>query len=380
MQSPSNADKDAIATEMTGGGDEVVAESYSEESTKSSLHTPASEGSMELRGTAPMWEQFKGKSRSADKVMDKSRRYRTIDGVPGVGTDDSEDISQAFAARIKGSVIFLRFVCQNLQNGKKVPYLGQAGILRNPANGVLKFATCKHNLGTEENEHGELEVCLAPHECVLADGFTADIRLPSTGWSKTLNSATELRDGITWSNGFDISLGPIVNEQTAEENWPNDPVRAGFLNRLLTTELSLDVVDDNFSYDEDLKIGIIVNNPGVDEKAFSEVGGLDGIEVENTCATIARGVKETKIAAVCEEKDVVMIYTGQITLNGSQHIEYNINTYKGCSGAIVIVMDRDHPDFGKALAVHAGYKTELRTNLGFKLAGAFDRPFSAEEW
>lgn len=58
-------------------------------------------------------------------------------------------------------------------------------------------------------------------------------------------------------------------------------------------------------------------------------------------------MKETKIATVLREKDVVMIYTGYITLNSNQHIEYNVNTYKECSGAIVIVMDRDHPDFGK---------------------------------
>ena len=73
-------------------------------------------------------------------------------------------------------------------------------------------------------------------------------------------------------------------------------------------------------------------------------------------------------------ENVVMIYTGFITKgDDNHHIEYNVNTYKGCSGAIVIVMERGHPDFGKALAVHAGYKKELGNNIGFKLAGAFDR-------
>jgi hypothetical protein len=38
---------------------------------------------------------------------------------------------------------------------------------------------------------------------------------------------------------------------------------------------------------------------------------------------------------------------------GDQHIEYDINTYGGCSGVVVILMQRDHADFGKALAVHA---------------------------
>ena len=72
----------------------------------------------------------------------------------------------------------------------------------------------------------------------------------------------------------------------------------------------------------------------------------------------------------------MIIYTGAITKNGHQHIEYNVNTFKGCSGAIIIVMQRGHPDFGKARAVHGGYKHEFGQNVGFKLAGEFDR----EEW
>jgi len=258
--------------------------------------------------------------------------------------------------------------------------VGQAGIIRNPNTGELRFATCKHNLATAENDDGELEYCLEPHECVLADGASAHMNLPHTGWARTPRHAVELRDGVRWSYGFDIALGPIVNEQTAQENWPNRSIRADFLNRLLKKTRSFDVVDENFSYHAGLKIGIIVNNPGVGEEAFSEVGGLEGIEVEETYATVTKGLKETKIAAVCGDKDVVMIYTGHITLVGNEHIEYKINTYKGCSGAMVIVMERDHPDFGKVLAVHAGYKPALRTNLGFKLAGAFDRPYPAEEW
>ena len=77
------------------------------------------------------------------------------------------------------------------------------------------------------------------------------------------------------------------------------------------------------------------------------------------------------------QKADVMIYTGVITREPKteeDHIEYNVNTFKGCSGGIVIVMDRKHPDFGKAIAIHAGYSKSLKTNLGFKLAaGTFDR-------
>lgn len=111
MTSPRSADNDATAV-MVGGDDDAVAESYSGESIDC-LRTPGREGSLELRGTVPMTERFQGKPRSPEKVMDKSRRIKRVDGVPGVGTDDTESIDQKFAADIKGKVMLLQFVCWN---------------------------------------------------------------------------------------------------------------------------------------------------------------------------------------------------------------------------------------------------------------------------
>ena len=137
-----------------------------------------------------------------------------------------------------------------------------------------------------------------------------------------------------------------------------------------------EVVGDDFSYDLDLKIGIVVYSPpGIDKvEAFSEVeGGLASIQIESP-SSWANGVRgnEAKIRAVLGEPDTVMLYTGSISCDGSRHIEYNINSFKGCSGAIVIVMDRNHPDFGKALAVHAGYCDALGKNIAFKIAGGWE--------
>lgn len=56
----------------------------------------------------------------------------------------------------------------------------------------------------------------------------------------------------------------------------------------------------------------------------------------------------------------VNIYTGDIKYVGPKHIEYSINSFTGCSGAIVFLLDKDQPasvdasDFGKAVAVHSG--------------------------
>eukprot|EP00978_Attheya_sp_CCMP212_P008691 scaffold20426_cov47-Attheya_sp.AAC.7 len=59
----------------------------------------------------------------------------------------------------------------------------------------------------------------------------------------------------------------------------------------------------------------------------------------------------------------VNIYTGQITnvSPGKEAFEHNINTFRGCSGAVIFLLDVDQEghgviesDYGKAIAVHVG--------------------------
>mmetsp|Transcript_33334 Transcript_33334/g.50290 ORF Transcript_33334/g.50290 Transcript_33334/m.50290 type:complete len:143 (+) Transcript_33334:1004-1432(+) len=56
----------------------------------------------------------------------------------------------------------------------------------------------------------------------------------------------------------------------------------------------------------------------------------------------------------------VNIYTGEIKYVGPKHIEYSINSFTGCFGAIVFLLDKDQPasvdqsDWGRAVAIHSG--------------------------
>merc|ERR1712176_59641 len=63
------------------------------------------------------------------------------------------------------------------------------------------------------------------------------------------------------------------------------------------------------------------------------------------------------------QEDSVNIYTGQIVnVSQDQHtFEHNINSYRGCSGAVIFLLDQnqngngvDNTDHGKAIAIHAG--------------------------
>mmetsp|Transcript_2408 Transcript_2408/g.4959 ORF Transcript_2408/g.4959 Transcript_2408/m.4959 type:complete len:378 (-) Transcript_2408:135-1268(-) len=371
LASPPVADKIAIKKAMTGNIDVAVGESYSEDSSQLSQYTPASHSSQDLRGRG---ETPPSKARSAEKVLDKTRQRKAVPGVSGVGTDDTEAIDWEFAAQLKARVVLLKFDCVT-ETGEEVPYMGQAGLLRNPKNrDEVKFATCKHNFSTAPNDEGQPEFCLAPHKCVLYDSVTARITIPNTGYEKIPSHAMVLRNGVAWSHGFDLSLGPAINEGTPQEQWPTDPLFCRLLTEFVRKARPFDVVDEAFSYNVGLKIGIVVHGAGSFNEAFSEVGGTEGIEIDDSWANRTYGMNKLKREKVLGGENVVMIYTGFITKGDDEHhIEYNVNTYKGCSGAIVIVMERGHPDFGKALSVHAGYKKELGSNIGFKLAGAFDR-------
>lgn len=158
-------------------------------------------------------------------MLDKTRRCRHVNGVLNVGTDDDESLLPDFAARIQKCVISLKFDCFNNAKRHEVPYRGQAAVLLEPKTGKKVFVNAKHNLVSEENRDSEMETCFPPHKCRLANGSDFRINLPNTGWLKepTDRDAISLREGATWDYGIDMAFGPLVNETTAEKNWPQQP-------------------------------------------------------------------------------------------------------------------------------------------------------------
>ena len=169
-----------------------------------------------------------GHDRSAEKVMDKSRRAREI--ADGVGTDDDESISQEFANTIKRSPILLDFFAYKELDGGRIRYLGQAFILHCPETISTHFVTCLHNICTESNAHGEMEVCEGPHSCTVtgdSKNQSAFVKFPSTGWVlDESRHKLELRDGVFWKHGFDVSVGPCAKDATsAEDHWAGHTIK-----------------------------------------------------------------------------------------------------------------------------------------------------------
>ena len=94
-----------------------------------------------------------------------------------------------------------------------------------------------------------------------------------------------------------------------------------------------------------------------------------------------------KLRAIYGRENRANIYTGQIThvsLNGNA-FEHNINTFDGCSEAVIFLLDQDQDrngvisaDRGKAIGIHAGGTTispGVVRNLAFSIHIVIPRLF-----
>lgn len=94
-----------------------------------------------------------------------------------------------------------------------------------------------------------------------------------------------------------------------------------------------------------------------------ELNGLRGLQLFES----APGSDE--VTAILGNPMDTRVFTGQSTKVEKKHIEYDINTFSGCSGAAVFLLDEGSVNHCKVIAVHAGFEVALKTSIGFKLAG-----------
>lgn len=323
-----------------------------------SIRIPSPDDDLDL---ALMRYQYRGFSLVDQKVMNESRRTKRINGVKDFGTDHNDRINPKFAFAIKKRVAFLQFFCRNERTGAKTPYVGQALIIRDPKTGLCKFATCLPHLSST-NGNGDVETCLAPQTLTLTNGRSAEICFPHVGQGAKMPHSIELPDQDEGSRRCSLILGAVVNAQTAGKVWQCDPVSSLYLDDLIHALNPFEVISNQFCYEEGLKIGMVVLNPAAGKKNPSMLRGL----VNKVKMIVA------KVPVFNGKREKVMLYSGSITKVCEKHIEYDVNSFEECTGAVVIVMDQNHPDFGKAIAIHAGNNPKWKSNFGFKLADKFD--------
>jgi len=146
----------------------------------------------------------------------------------------------------------------------------------------------------------------------------------------------------------DISVGELITD-------PTIPV---------TSEpYSFAKVRSNFQFQKGQKVGMAVMFPKDAKPTKKTIAGAFEDEVD---------LQEEEIDKIYGEHTQVNIYTGEILYVGRDHIEYDINSFTGCSGAIVFLTDEGQPDsvhsgdYGKAVAIHSGSHPVIGDrNFGF---------------
>lgn len=196
--------------------------------------------------------------------------------------------------------------------------------------------TAKHNL-EKSDEQDYLHTALK-----LFDGYDFEIVLPDGGCSMTetivVRPATTTKSEVKWKSE-DISFGAAIT----------DP------RKILTKDSRLfEKVPDSFKLREGDKIGVVVY------RTF-DITHKD-----------ARAPRNTDLEKVFGQKYQVCIYTGEVTeiSDNGRTFCHNINTFKGCSGAIVFLLDKNQPNavpaeyYGMAVGVSVG-GLDVGNNIGF---------------
>mmetsp|Transcript_46239 Transcript_46239/g.112932 ORF Transcript_46239/g.112932 Transcript_46239/m.112932 type:complete len:348 (+) Transcript_46239:31-1074(+) len=306
------------------------------------------------------------RSRKREKLCDLARSIRPLGRA---FVDDGYAMSPALAAIVSTKAFRLRITVTNKQSEEDETYVGQAGLVRGerltPSPPAKKQAvgegesdrpvpvsivrsshfkavpiTALHNVVTETNTHGDLlEFHLATlvsptrNEKIVHDFSKA-------GYELTLGDAFVIRPGdesgeekIEWEYGHDVDSAAELDNPTSH---------------FTKKECSYEKMErTDFRFQAGQKVGIAIYR---DFMISSEDTGISNLTEED-------------IQRIYGRMDQVNIYTGEITrvCEGGDCFEHNINTFSGCSGALVFLLDKNQEGFGvvdqdhgKAIAVHVG--------------------------
>ena len=291
--------------------------------------------------------------------------------------DNPSSISQELAASQASKAFTLRTLFGIPGSSVTKPSQGQVGFLRgdpippiaSPGGQIsMQYAvtpvTAKHNLR---------QIKRTARGMGISQTFNAVSTETYLPWEPEVRVHLSFQD-LNWIPTHNDRL--IIRGAVAESDnpmiWPfgndNDIAAAtqigSYTQGVTSADGSYERVGPRFNYEVGQRIGIAV----LSEHAPTKITASYNPENPSN-------YDEDTLKRVFGEPKKVNIYTGKILLVGESHLEHDINTFTGCSGAIIFLLDIEQPssvtprDFGKAIAVHAGSHPTLRTrNLAFKIS------------
>ena len=183
--------------------------------------------------------------------------------------------------------------------------------------------------------------------------FLTKARLPKSedaGPEYELRGETQVSDelrGTTllWAEGYEVARFQIPNDEEGTMDYLNDHARADFFT----------LPDEHFQYVQGMRValmewGVKYSHPATKKKI-------------------------PRPRHLGEEMDI-NIFTGEISIVGTKHIECNYNSFHGCSGGAVVCIDPRYERYiGTLIAIHVGCSSKFKTsdiqgfNVAFKITG-----------
>lgn len=213
-----------------------------------------------------------------------------------------------------------------------------------PDRWVVLPVTAKHNFIDTKNENlGELRH--SGFFVIMSSNSEIEPQFhPSSFKLREEDAQFELSPGNGWPYGIDVAVGMPVTYPKLE---------------LTEEDKSFFLIRPDFRIKANHRIGMTLIQ---DKYVTAKIAGLP----ENTSTDTLKSLYGTP--------GEPHIYTGTVTDVGERYIEHDINTFEGCSGAIIFLLnavdqleDVRPQDFGCAIAVHVGYSETLLSNIGFQL-------------
>jgi hypothetical protein len=300
--------------------------------------------------------------------------------------DNPLSISQELAAAQASKAFTLRTLFGIPGSSLTKPSQGQVGFLRGKRCWYRRSRSRAHLPGKDaipSSPGGQMQYAVTP---VTAKHNLRRIKPVVQGIPKTFDAVStetylpwdpEVRVHLTFPNlnwipahTDRLILRGAESESDNPMIWPfGNDIAAGnkirsYTQGVTSADGSYERVRPSFNYEVGQRIGIAV----LSEHAPTSITA--SYNPENPSL-----YHEDTLKRVFGDPNNVNIYTGKILLVGDSHVEHDINTFTGCSGAIVFLLDIEQPssvtprDFGTAIAVHAGSHPTLRTrNLAFKIS------------
>ena len=326
-----------------------------------------------------------------EKLIDVNRRVR------GVGTafvDNGAAISPSLTAIVSSKAFYLDIKLRNRQTHEILGASGQVGLLRGerlapsppsqrralegedgrptPILRSSRFSvtpvTCLHNVVSEVDDESDDVIEYVRSEILAPTGERVEVDdFARAGYEVDTADAVMIRDsdenrassGIFWKYGHDVTT---AGEITIPRN------------HFTRKHLSFETIErQGYRIQSGQKIGISVY------RDFAITGEDVGMP--------QNALSSDELRDIYGRENRVNIYTGQITHvspNGNA-FEHNINTFAGCSGAVVFLLNQDQDrngvigaDHGKAIGIHAGGKNispGVVRNLAFSIHIVIPRLF-----